>query len=65
VLALVARYEGDVKKIKSNVLRMCWYMRGGVTFEEAMHMSIHERNIINKIVDENAEVSKKSGVPIF
>jgi hypothetical protein len=65
VLALVARYEGDVKKIKSNVLRMCWYMRGGITFDEAMHMSIHERNIINKIVDENAEVSKKSGVPIF
>jgi hypothetical protein len=61
----VARYEGDVRKIKTNVLRMCWFMRGGINYTEAMNMSIHERNIINKIVEDNMETTKKSGLAFF
>ena len=61
----MARYEGDVRKIKTNVLRMCWFMRGGINYTEAMNMSIHERNIINKIVEDNMETTKKSGLAFF
>jgi hypothetical protein len=61
----VARYEGDVRKIKTNVLRMCWFMRGGINYTEAMNMSVHERNIINKIVEDNMETTKKSGLAFF
>ena len=40
-------------------------MRGGITYTEAMNMSIHERNIINKIVEDNMETTKKSGMAFF
>ena len=44
---------------------MCWYMRGGITYEEAMAMSVNERNLINSIIEENIETTKKSGLPFF
>jgi len=64
-MALVDRYENDVKKIKQNVLKMVWYMRGGVTYSEAMDMSMIEREIISKIIEENLETTKKSGMAFF
>jgi len=44
---------------------MCWYMRGGVTFDEMMNMSVAEREVITKIVEENLETTKKSNLPFF
>ena len=40
-------------------------MRGGVTYDEAMQMSQVDRNLINNIVKENLETTKKSGLPFF
>ena len=64
-MALVEQYEGDVKKIKSNILQMCWHMRGGVTYDEAMNMSITERNLIAKMIEEHMETTKKTGLNYF
>ena len=64
-MALVEKYERDVKGIKQNILKMCWYMRGGITYGEAMEMSIQEREIIGKIIEENLETTKKSGMAFF
>ena len=61
----MANYEGEVKSIKKNILKMCWYMRGGVTYEELMDMSVTERNIIGGIIEENLETTKKSGLAFF
>ena len=44
---------------------MCWYMRGGITYNEAMDMSVSERNIIGKIIEDNLETTKKSGMAFF
>ena len=40
-------------------------MRGGVTYDEAMQMGQVDRNLINEIVKENLETTKKSGLPFF
>ena len=40
-------------------------MRGGVTYSEGMNMSHQERDIINDIIKENLETTKKSGLPFF
>ena len=40
-------------------------MRGGITYEEAMQMSQEERAIIDDIVKENLDTTKKSGLPFF
>jgi len=64
-MALVEQYEGEVRNIKRNLLQMCWHMRGGVTYEEIMNMSVHERNIIGKIIEEHMETTKKTGLNYF
>jgi len=64
-MSIVAKYEGEVKSIKKTILQMCWHMRGGVTYEEAMNMSISEKNIISKLIEDHMETTKKSGLPYF
>ncbi len=57
--------ENDVKNIKMDLLKICWYMRGGVTYDEAHSMAPQEREIIGKLVKENLETTKKTGQPFF
>lgn len=57
--------EGFQKEIKSEVLKLCWYMRGGVTYSEAIMMSFEERSLIGDIVKENLETTKKTGMAFF
>jgi len=40
-------------------------MRGGVTIDEAYALSIEDREIISKVIEENLETTKKSGLPFF
>ncbi len=65
IAKMVDAMEKETQNIRLDVLKLCWYMRGGVTYDEAMHMSTSERNIINDIVKENLETTKKSGLPFF
>lgn len=57
--------EREAKQIRSESLKMCWYMRGGLTYTESMHMSPAEREIISSIVKENLETTKKTHLPFF
>jgi hypothetical protein len=62
---MVDAMEKETRNIRLDVLKLCWYMRGGITYEEAMQMSQQERGIINDIVKDNMETTKKSGLPFF
>ena len=44
---------------------MFWYMRGGLTYDESMLLSQTERELINKIIKDNLETTKKSKLPFF
>jgi hypothetical protein len=62
---MVDGMEKETHNIRLDVFKLCWYMRGGVTYEEAMQLSLSERNMINTIVKDNLETTKKSGLPFF
>ena len=62
---MIDAMDKETHNIRLDVLKLCWYMRGGVTYDEAMQMSQSERSIINDIVKDNMEVTKKSGLPFF
>lgn len=57
--------EEDTKQIRQEALKMSWYMRGGITYDQALQLSISERAIISEIVKDNMETTKKSGLPFF
>lgn len=64
-MALVSSYERQSRAIKDEILRFCWYMRGGISYSDAMFLSSDERKIISEIIKDNLETSKKSGLPFF
>ena len=57
--------ENQNKQIKHDLLKICWYMRGGVTYHEALMMSAEEKKIISDIIRDNLETTKKTGQPFF
>ncbi len=65
ILKEVENLDKESKAIKADLMKMCWYMRGGISFDDAFYMSIEEREIVADIIKENLETTKKSGLPFF
>jgi hypothetical protein len=61
----IERMEREAKQMRTEALKMCWYMRGGVSYDETMQMSATEREIIGGIIKENLETTKKTKMPFF
>ena len=57
--------EKDCQSIRQEAMKMSWFMRGGLTYDQAMALSIQERGLINEIIKDNLETTKKSGLPFF
>lgn len=65
IVAYLEDLDRESKAIKNELLKMCWYMRGGLTYDESMQLSHEERKIIADIIAENLETTKKSGMPFY
>ena len=65
IQSILTDLEKDSRAIREEALRMSWFMRGGITYEDAMCMSSFERETIGKIVKGNMEATKESGLPFF
>lgn len=44
---------------------MAWYMRGGTTITELLESPNADRELINDLIKENLDTTKKSGMPFF
>ena len=51
--------------MKMELARLCWYMRGGLTYTEAHNLDQAERKLIGKIIDSNLEITKQSKLPFY
>ena len=63
--ALSAEYDRDSKALKEELFRLCWYMRGSLSFTESYLLTYEDRLIISKIIEENLETTKTSQMPFF
>ena len=61
----IKKLDDDAKALKEEIFRLCWFMRGGVTLDEAYNIDIADRQIINDIIKSNLETTKESGLPFF
>jgi len=57
--------DDEVKQIKAEALKITWYMRGGLTYDQSMMLSTAERETVNKIIKENLDTTKRTGLPFF
>ena len=62
---IIKQFDEDVNKIKGECLKLSWYMRGGITYAQAMALRWDERTFISVLIKENLETTKKSGLPFF
>ena len=65
IIATLTKMDGEAKEVRNELLKICWYMRGGVTFEESAQLSPDDRDMIGKLVKDNLETTKKTGQPFF
>jgi hypothetical protein len=65
VIALLDNMDRESKVLKEDLLKMCWFMRGGLTYDDAMMLSYRDREMIAKVIDKNLETAKKTGLPFF
>ncbi len=65
IVEMIDDYDKDSKALKNNILKICWHMRGGITFSEAMDLSFQDREIISTIIQDNLKTTKETGLPFF
>lgn len=65
ILTWLDRFDRESKALKKEIIQICWYMRGGITYDEAMCLSHEEREIIGALTKENLETTKRTGLPFF
>lgn len=62
---LVKGLEQDTEALKEELLRICWYMRGGLSYTESHMMTPDERKIATKIIEDNLKTAKETQMPFF
>lgn len=57
--------DNDVKALKDEIFRLVWFMRGGITLAEAYELDVADRDLVHKIIKDNLETAKETGMPFF
>jgi hypothetical protein len=65
ILKYVDALDKESKAMKEELFKLCWYMRGGISIDDAFTMSFEDRQIVSAIVKDNLETAKKTGMPFF
>jgi len=62
---MVDQMDKETVNIRREAIQLSWYMRGGLTYDQALQLSVGERTLIGDLIKENLETTKKSGLPFF
>jgi hypothetical protein len=65
IIKYLKDFESQAKNLKLEIMKVCWFLRGGMSWNEALILSPDEREIVSQLVKENMETTKKSGQPFF
>lgn len=57
--------DKEAAALKAEALKLSWYMRGGLSYEDALQLSYSERQAVNELVKDNLETTKKTNLPFF
>ena len=58
-------FDNQTKNLKMEIMKICWFMRGGMSWQEALNLSPAARGIAAQLVKENMDTAKKTGQPFF
>jgi hypothetical protein len=62
---LIKGYEDEVRALKDDSLRLAWYMRGALSYDEAMMLGLSDKEILAKIIKDNIKTTEETKLPFF
>jgi hypothetical protein len=62
---LSEKMEKQTKALKNQLYKLCWYMRGSLSFSESFDLSLEDIEIISEIIKDNLDTTKKTQMPFF
>ena len=65
IVSYLKDFDNETKNLKLELMKICWFLRGGMSWNEALVLSPEERSVASQLVKENMETAKKSGQPFF
>ena len=65
IVDLLESMEKQSKAYKDDAIRICWYMRGSISYEDAMMLTRVDKELIGKLIKENLETTQKTKLPFF
>jgi hypothetical protein len=65
ILDIIKQMGEETKTLTNDLLKMIWFMRGSISYTEAFSLSFYERQCISKIIENNIELTKTSGLAII
>jgi hypothetical protein len=57
--------DNETKNFKLELMKLSWFMRGALSMDEVFQTAPEDREIIGKVIKENLETAKKTGMPFF
>jgi hypothetical protein len=63
--ALLQSLKTESKALTKEILEICWYMRGGISMDEAWSLTMEDRRIIRDIIQQNIDNTVKAKMPLM
>ena len=57
--------DDEIRAQKEELFKMCWFMRGGMTIEQAYDMDASDKEVVTKLIESNLETTNKTKLPFF
>ena len=66
VESVLVRHDNAILSLKDEFFRLSWFMRGGVTVNDLLHIySREDRELLSKLFEEHLELMKKTHMPLI
>ena len=65
IVELLQQFDDESKALTKDLLETTWYMRGGISYSEAMALSPNERLMIHDIIKQNIKNTTDSKLPLL
>jgi len=62
---MFAALRRESERLIDSILTLIYFMRGSLSYSEAMNMSYAERELVGKFIERRLEVEKKNPYPVY
>ena len=63
--SILAGMAAESEALTKEAAEICWFMRGSVSWDQAMRLTPKEKAIIRNLIKDRIEQSEKAGVSII